>query len=106
MNRKPKKIWVFYYLDKDKNEVVTSIRECKLPKATENNLVNQMRMNRFDNVLGFGFRTLFDDEIVKPMVDKLTSKIIQNSIRYSYIHIMGKDNGVIYDCNGRVVGVD
>lgn len=106
MFSKTTKMWVFYYLDENKNEVITSFKECKTPKRTENHSVNEMRMHRFGNVFGCGYRNLYQDEKSKPMVDKLTSKMIKNTIRYDRNHIMDKDSGVIYNCSGKTVGVE
>jgi hypothetical protein len=102
MFTKTKKTWVFYYLNEVNQEVITSYKECKTPNRTLNHLVNQLRQHRFDNVIGCGYRTLFEGERSYPKVDYLTPKIIQNCIGYNKNLIMDKNTGVVYNCKGEI----
>ena len=106
MFTKTKKTWVFYYLNEENQEVITSYKECKTPNRTLNHLVNQLRQHRFGNVNGCGYRTLFEGEISYPKVDELTPKIIQGCIGYDKNSIMDKNSGVVYNCEGKVIFVE
>ena len=101
-----KQEFYFYLLDKQGNEVFTAKRLCKQPTRTKEWLLDNLRVNKFQDLHTHGVRTLFQYEKISIIKDKLTTKMLNNSIAYDKYHRMDKDSGVVFDCFGKVIKVE
>jgi hypothetical protein len=96
----------FYVIDEQGNEIFTAKRLCKQPSRTNEWLLNNQRVNKFQDLHTHGARTLFQHEKISFIKDKLTTKMLNNSIAYDRYRRMDKDSGVVYDCFGKVIKVE
>ena len=96
----------FYLLDEQGNEIFTGKRLCKQPARTKEWLLNSKRIKKFQGLDTHGARTLFVNEKISIIEDKLTTKMLNNSIAYDEFHRMDKDSGIVYDCFGKIIKVE
>ena len=96
----------FYLLDEKGKEIFTGKRLCKQPSRTKEWLLDTLRVNKFPDLHTHGARTLFEHEKISIIEDKLTTKMLNNSIAYDKHTRMDKDSGIVFDCFGKVKKVE
>jgi hypothetical protein len=101
-----KQDFYFYIIDKQGNEIFTAKRNCKQPSRTKEWSLNQKRKNKFDDIEKIGARTLYEHEVITLANDKLSVKMIDDSIRYDKKLRMAKDSGIVFDFLGNIKKVE